>query len=72
MLKRWLGSAVEGGDESKCCGNPDRGCGGREMEAINAVQETKLKSDKKHDGRKDPDGHKDLQTVRLPYNDWKV
>lgn len=26
--------------ESKCCGNPDRDCGGREMEAINAVQET--------------------------------
>jgi hypothetical protein len=27
----------DGAEESKSCGKPDRGCGGREMDAMNAV-----------------------------------
>lgn len=40
MLRRFLGSMFEEVAESKSGGNPDRDCGGREIEAINAVQET--------------------------------
>jgi hypothetical protein len=36
-----------GGGESKCCENPDRCCGGSEIEAINAVQEIEEKKKKK-------------------------
>lgn len=37
MLMRWLELAFAGAEESKCCGNPDWDCGGKEMDAMNAV-----------------------------------
>jgi hypothetical protein len=61
MLMRWLELTFDGAEESKCCENPGRDCGGREMEAINAVLK-RIKRTKNH-GRRDPDGRADLQTA---------
>lgn len=37
IVKRRLAMESDWGEESKCCAKPARGCGGREIEAINAV-----------------------------------